>query len=506
MESKDTRGNDVPVLIAGAGPTGLTLALDLARRGVRSRIIEKATEFPKGSRGRGMQPRTQEVLDDLGLIDAVHAQGSLYPTMRAYENGAVVWEEQVIERLAATSDVPYPNPWMIPQWRTTELLRGRLASFGVEVDLGTELASFEQNSDGVIATLVSNGKTERLRAAYLVGADGGHSSVRQQLGIVLEGVTSDDFRMLVADVRVTGVDRDHWHIWRNPENPTAIVGLCPLGGTEYFQFNAAVVAGAAPQISNAEELTRYFVEHTGRADVRFDDMTWLTTWRPNRRLATQFRIGRVFLAGDAAHVHPPTGGQGLNTGIQDAYNLGWKLGAVLAGAPEALLDTYEQERLPVAASVLGLSARMLTQAIDQKGEPGMLRRGGETRQLGIHYRDSRLSCDDREHPGTLSAGDRAPDGPFGPGVRLFDLFRGPHATLLGFGVSPGGALADVAQRFGNAVHTHAVGTEKEHAVIYRTYDVAEGTFVFIRPDGYIGLMTQSEAKMLDYLAGELFGS
>ena len=506
--------DDLAVLIAGAGPTGLTLALDLARRGVRVRIIEKCATFPAGSRGRGIQPRTQEVLDDLGIIEALHAAGSSYPPMRAYQDGAVVWEAPLAEHLAATSDVPYPNPWMTPQWRTTALLRQRLAAFGVDVELETELADFEQDVNGVMATLVcpagDTSRTERVRAGYVVGADGGHSTVRQRLGIAFEGTTDDNFRLFVADVRVSGINREFWHVWREPAQGRLIVGLCPLGGTDLFQFIAQLDidgTGLDAGMSTVEELARYFVAHTGRTDIRFEAVTWQTSWRPNARLAKQFRDGRVFLAGDAAHVHPPTGGLGLNTGVQDAYNLGWKLGAVLKGAPAALLDTYEQERWPIAAQVLGLSQQMLDQAISRTGQPGMLRRGSEPRQLGIHYRDGALSCDDRQLSAStehaVRAGDRAPDAPLDPGVRLFDVFRGPHATLLGFGIArtaQGDTFEEVNRRFGGSVHTHALSSRDAYETAYRTYGMDVGTFVLVRPDGYIGLVTQRPSTVLDYLA------
>ncbi|MET0132506.1 MAG: FAD-dependent monooxygenase [Kibdelosporangium sp.] len=453
----------IEVLIVGAGPTGLTLALDLARRGVSYRIVDKEPAFAVGSRGRGMQPRTQEVFDDLGLIDAVLANGSTYPPMRAYQGGEIVWEGAIGESLPPTAAVPYPNPWMIPQWRLTELLRERLP---VAVELDTELTGVEQDTDGVIATLRHAGSVQRVRVAYLVGADGGRGVTRKLLGVGFEGVTSDDFRMLVGDVKADGVDREHWHIWRPESTTGAMAGLCPMGGTDSFQLTLSLPDRA---LSTLDEVQAYFTEVT-KTDIRLHTLTWLTEWRPNTRLATRYRVGRVFLAGDAAHVHPPTGGQGMNTGVQDAYNLGWKLGAVLRGAPEALLDSYEQERLPVAAHVLGLSDRLLGQAVNGTGDPAALRRGLEERQLGITYREGPLAVDDRAERGAVVAGDRAPDGPAGH-RRLFDVFRGPHFTLL----------------------------ELTTPELCRSYDVPPGTLVLVRPDGYIGVITRDRAVVDAYL-------
>jgi 2-polyprenyl-6-methoxyphenol hydroxylase-like FAD-dependent oxidoreductase len=451
----------VDVLVVGAGPTGLTLAVDLARRGVSYRIIEKLAEFPAGSRGRGMQPRTLEVVDDLGLIDAVYAHGSTYPPIRAYQDGRVVWEGAMGEYVEPTPDVPYPNGWMIPQWRTTQLLRARLADFGGAVEVGTELVGFEQDECGVTVTLRRDGMSEQVRVTYLVGADGGKGPTRRMLGVPFEGETRDDVAMLVADVHVTGLDRDHWHMWREP-----MIGLCPMGGTDSFQLT---IADPDRELTTIEDLAAYFAERTGRSDIGLSGLTWLTVWRPNVRMAARFRVGRVLLAGDSAHVHPPTGGQGMNTGVQDAYNLGWKLGGVLNGAPEQLLDTYEQERLPVAARVLGLSEKLLAKRT--------LQRGDEERQLGITYRDGPLAVDDRATPGAVVAGDRAPDGPVGDGRRLFDVFRGPHATVLAFGAECEGAVPV---------------TDPE---AWRIYDVQPGTVVLVRPDGYIGMITMDPARL-----------
>jgi 2-polyprenyl-6-methoxyphenol hydroxylase-like FAD-dependent oxidoreductase len=463
------------VLVVGAGPTGLTLAVDLARRGVGCRIIDKAREFPAGSRGRGMQPRTQEVMDDLGLIEAVHANGSEYPPLRAYQGRQVVWEGAMAEYTEPSVDVPYPNGWMIPQWKTTELLRAKLAESGVRVELGTELTGIEQDEDGVTVTL---NDSEQVRVAYVVGADGGRGPTRQLLGVPFEGATNEDIRMLVADVEVDGLDRDHWHMWRPAGNPEALVALCPMGGTDYFQLT---IPNPPAGMSTLDQIAPYFAEQSGRPDLRLHDLTWVTEWRPNTRMAARFRVGRVFLAGDAAHVHPPTGGQGMNTGVQDAYNLGWKLAAVLAGAQDRLLDTYEQERLPVAAHVLGLSDRLLGTAVNNAGDPASIKRGKEERQLGISYRQGPLAVDDRSQPGAVVAGDRAPNAPVGDGRTMFDVFRGPRFTLLGFGTDEGTQVTDPEA--------------------YRVYDVTPGTFVLVRPDGYIGVISRDRAAVDDYLVG-----
>jgi 2-polyprenyl-6-methoxyphenol hydroxylase-like FAD-dependent oxidoreductase len=199
------------------------------------------------------------------------------------------------------------------------------------------------SSDGVIATLVHSGRTEQVFSRYLVGADGGHGFVRSELGVGFEGETWKAERMPIADVRVDGLDGEHWRSW--PKHEAGWLALCPLPSTDSFQFQAQIPADE-PDDPTLERLQQIVNERTGRSDIRLRDATWLSLYRPNVRMVERYRVDRVFLAGDAAHVNSPAGGQGMNTGIQDAYKLGWKLGQVLAGARDPLLDTYEEERLP----------------------------------------------------------------------------------------------------------------------------------------------------------------
>jgi 2-polyprenyl-6-methoxyphenol hydroxylase-like FAD-dependent oxidoreductase len=448
------------VLIVGAGPTGLTLACDLARRDVR--IIEK--EQSRGSRGKGLQPRTLEIFDDLGVIDAVTAIATPYPPLRSYADGKVVWEGRMHEPKAPTSDVPYPNVLMLPQWRTEEILRARLADLGGRVEEG-ELLDFAQDDDGVTAELAGGA---RIRAAYLVGADGGRSLVRKRLGIGFAGETHETERMLIADIRTDDLDRDHWHMWGDLAAGRIHVGLCPLPGTEDFQLTAPG-ADVPPTLEALQEIV------SAVSDVRLREVGWTSVYRVNIRMAERFRDRRVFLAGDAAHVHTPAGGLGLNTGVQDAYNLGWKLAA------EQALDTYEEERLPVAAGVLGISTTLYRRAAEHQAEAH--KRGEETQQLNIGYRDSSLSA------GGDRAGARAPDAPLREG-RLFDLFRGPHFTLLGFGPRHAETVARVNATYGAKVHAHVIDDPGAR----ETYGT-DG-LVLVRPDGYVAV---HDAPPEDYL-------
>ncbi|MEU8899681.1 FAD-dependent monooxygenase [Nocardia sp. NPDC048505] len=462
------------VLVAGAGPTGLTLALDLARRGLPVRVIDRATEFFAGSRGDGIQPRTLEVFDDLGVLDAVLAAGIPAPVLRAYVGGEFAGEHRMAEPVEPTPAVPYPNLWMLGQSRTEQILRERLADFGVHVELGTALTAFEQDDAGVTATLATG---DTVRAAYLVGADGGRSTVRKALGIPFEGSTDESIRMLLGDVRADALDHDYGYWFAAAANPMEGIALSPLPGGRHFQLAAPLPADVEPTLKTLQD---FIDRYSARTDITLTDLTWATVWRPNIRLARRFRAGRVFLAGDAAHVHPPTGGQGMNTGIQDAYNLGWKLAAALAG-DESRLDSYESERRAVAARVLGVSTELLGKLVD--GDADARERGPETQQLDISYRTG---------TGPIVAGDRAPDAPLedasGRRLRLFDLFRGPHATRLHFGetgplpVESGVETYAVVRPGTTAAGRHVVDVDG-HA--FAAYHATEGDVVGIRPDGYL---------------------
>ncbi|WP_241833225.1 FAD-dependent monooxygenase [Streptomyces caatingaensis] len=470
----------VDVLIAGAGPAGLVLACDLARQGVPFRLIDAGDGAFPGSRGKGLQPRTLEIFEDLGVLDAVLDSGDRLPPMSAWQDGRIVREWDMVTRLEPTREDPFREPWMLPQWRTQEILRERLEALGGRVEFGTRLVGFAQDGDGVTARLADGGA---VRAAYLVGADGGRSTVRAVLGTPFTGTTVDPAPMMVADVEVPGLARSHWHTWEGADGPVA---LCPLPRTSAFQLIAAYPAG---EPDPSPEGVRSLV--AARTGLRVGAVHWASPFRARAAMAERFRDGRVFLVGDAAHVHSPAGAQGLNTSVQDAYNLGWKLGHVLLrGAPHTLLDSYEPERLPVAADVLGLSTRIHRGPADEN-RPLTSRRGREAHQLGLDYRTGPLSRDARTGltSGALRAGDRAPDGVDADGRRLFEAFRGSRFTLLAVDWSR--ELPDTSD---DLVATHTVPDAPAYG---------RGLFL-IRPDGYVGLATEDPADVAKYL-GEVAG-
>ena len=394
---------ETSVLIVGAGPTGLTLGIELARRSIGFRLIDTAKTPFAGSRGKGIQPRTLEVFDDLGILEKILNTGTAYPGLRVHLGPLALRLGPLGGRHQATEAIPYPNLWLVPQNRTEAILRERLAELGGEVEFGTAFESVEQDEQWATVRLSTG---ESLKTKYLVGCDGGHSAVRKTIGLALKGEKLSDKLPFVADVEIPDLNHTVWHIW--PLVKGGPIALCPLPEESLFQMTS-------PRAPEKPEETVYKV-----CKRKIRRIHWSSSYRPASRMVDHYRAGRVFLAGDAAHLHPPTGGQGLNTGIQDAYNLGWKLASVLRGGPESLLDTYEEERLPVAAAVLGLSSRLYKKPL--------LKRGEATNQLTLHYRASSLSSG--SPLGQLHPGDRMPNLQLANGNKLFDEMRGTHATEI----------------------------------------------------------------------------
>jgi 2-polyprenyl-6-methoxyphenol hydroxylase-like FAD-dependent oxidoreductase len=495
------------VLIVGAGPTGLTLACDLARRGINLRIIDKSPVHFAGSRGKGLQPRTLELLDDLGLIDEILANGRFHLPFRGYDGSTILGDKDMHEGRHPTPAVPYASTLIIPQFRVEEILRKHLAGWGFHVELATELIDIEQDEAIVTATLLRDGLQHKVAAQYVLAADGGRSFLRKHLNVGFEGETWKDERMLVGDVQVDVLDRDHWHSW--PKHKDGWVALCPLPSTNSFQFQAQI----PPDEPDEPSLARFqqiIDERTSMPAIRLHNPTWLSLYRANVRMVDRYRVGRIFLAGDAAHVHSPAGGQGMNTGMQDAYNLGWKLSAVLSGAPASLLDTYEEERLPIAAWLLGATTKLHRQVFQSNAD---LLRDDQFLQLKLNYRGASLSQGEPSLSTTLQPGDRAPDAPLQKNeVRLFDLFRGPHFTLLEFLPSAEETPDETSDEYEPYVHRYKIlrqanGPLRENQLIARNehiwniYGVASAVLFLIRPDGYIGFIanTGSASQVKDYL-------
>ncbi|WP_329285917.1 FAD-dependent monooxygenase [Streptomyces sp. NBC_00691] len=481
---------DTDVTVIGAGPAGLALTLDLARRGVRVRVVERDGKRFQGSRAKGVQPRTLEVLDDLGLADAARAAGGAYPPMGLHV-GPFTKAWQMHATAPDSIGTPYPDILLLPQYATTTLLHDAVERLGVRVDFGARAVEITQD-ERACAVRLEDGRV--LRSRYVVGADGGSSTVRKAAGIAFEGTTDETDRMILVDGAVDGLSRDHWHIWPRPRGRG--IAACPLPG-EDGRFQIMIKIRPDDPVDLTATALAALLRRRAGGSLTLRDITWSSVFRPNIRLAERYRNGRLLLCGDAAHVHTPAGAQGLNTGVQDSHNLGWKLQQVLAGADDMLLDSYERERRPVAAQVLGRSTELYEGL--RRTRPGGLTRGPGEHQLGISYFGGPLAPPDGPRTATLRCGDRAPDAALpettaatGSASRLFDLYRGPHFTALAFGAGAATALARLPWPPGGApLHRHTVLTRTAprtpaEAALLTAYGITSDTLVLIRPDGYIG--------------------
>ncbi|SFL03557.1 FAD-dependent monooxygenase [Pseudomonas sp. NFACC46-3] len=349
------------ILIVGAGPTGLVLALWLTRQGLVVRIVDKSSGPGETSRAMAVQARTLELYRQLGMADAVIEAGYKTPAMNMWARGK---RKARIPLVEAGGDVsPYPFVLIYPQDRHERLLVEQLQSLGLEVERQTELLSFEDRGDYVIARLKhADGREEVLTTAFLAGCDGARSLVRHQVGSGFEGGTYKQL-FYVADVSASGFEpADEAHI---AFDKSEFVLAFFYGETGQYRLIGTVRDERAER---PETLTFEDVGHDAinGLNIRINGVNWFSTYRVHHRVTDQFRWGRAFLLGDAAHVHSPAGGQGMNTGILDAINLAWKLAAVVKGqAPDALLDSYQAERQAFAQKLVETTDRLFTFATAQ---------------------------------------------------------------------------------------------------------------------------------------------
>jgi 2-polyprenyl-6-methoxyphenol hydroxylase-like FAD-dependent oxidoreductase len=341
------------VLIVGAGPTGLVLALWLTKLGVKVRIIDKAAEPGTTSRALAVQARTLELYRQLDLADAVVARGHQVPAGNFWVKG--VRKATISLNALGAGITPYPFLLIFPQDEHERLLIARLEALGVAVERRTELVSFVDRTDGVKARLRgSDGSEQNCEAHYLAGCDGARSMVRETIGTGFPGGTYPHV-FYVADIEATGPALNgELHVDLDEADFLAIF---PLAGAGHARLIGSV------RDVNAETLT--FADVSDRAinhmKVAIGKINWFSTYRVHHRVTQHFRKEHVYLAGDAAHIHSPAGGQGMNTGIGDAINLAWKLAAVLKSrAPDALLDSYEAERIGFARRLVATTDRAFT--------------------------------------------------------------------------------------------------------------------------------------------------
>ncbi|HLW01668.1 MAG TPA: FAD-dependent monooxygenase [Ktedonobacterales bacterium] len=536
--------NSPAALVVGAGPTGLMMALELTRHGMACRIIDKQPHATTTSNALGIHARTLEVFEQLGLIDEALAQGLKLHKMNIYADG-----QRLIQASFDTLPGRYPFVLSLPQSETERMLTGHLAQMGVAVERQVELTSFTQNPQTVTATLHhADGQEESVATPWLIGCDGAHSTVRHALNVSFHGAAYPE-AFALADIKLHWpLPDDEAYIFLRQDGLLAVFSL--PGGRARLIIETAEEAGEETLPPLTLEAVQGYLDRFAPAGSTVSDPAWMSPFRTHLRQAEHTRYGRVFLAGDAAHIHSPAGGQGMNTGLQDAYNLGWKLALVHDGsAPESLLDTYEIERHPVAESVMRTSDMLLkgatlrspiTQQIRNRLLPLLMhqdffqhRMTEQIAELRINYRKSPIVA---EHLHTFShghliggpsAGDRAPDA--GPllrtdktSARLFEALRGTKHTLLLL-ADPGHAaeswqrltaLAEaINARYGQQITTYLVAAggavPASHApitsilldtelAVHQRYGADSECLYLVRPDGYIGYRSHpADAGALD---------
>ena len=503
------------VLVVGAGPVGLTAACELVRQGARVRVVDALPEPTTQSRAVVVHARTQEHLAAMGVLDALAAQAVPITgvEVRSGDEGTV--------RLRAPTlgiDSRYPRALDVPQPRTEQVLADLAARLGVLVERGVELRDLEQDEDEVTVTLASASGLARDRFAWVVGADGGHSRVRAAVGDRIEGVFHGE-HFLFADVAT--------HAAPNPDTirmyagRDGVAGAFPMpeGRTRFLVQVPAPGPGDTPTL----EQTRRLVAERMGAGWHLDDPRWLVWFEVRHGQVARYRHGRVLLAGDAAHVHSPAGGQGMNTGMQDAVNLAWKLALVSTGrAGAALLDSYHAERYPVGAAVVRQTTR-LTHVLATDGVRGHLRDlallligqvpgvGGAVAttlaEVRVRYRGSPAVGSDG---GTrqVAPGDHAPDvpgllQPDGSAAWVGDLLRRPGHLVLTTCLDRG-AHERLRRAVGDLATVVPVLPEPPApsgpdgargpvlvdpgGVVAERYGIGHDGTALVRPDGYLGYL------------------
>jgi 2-polyprenyl-6-methoxyphenol hydroxylase-like FAD-dependent oxidoreductase len=472
------------VLIAGAGPSGLLLALELCRHGVRPRIVDPLPGPSPLSRAVAMHARTLELLDRHGLAEQFVSRGEIVRGVALRRDGRVA-AKAPLGRIGEGIS-PFPFVLTISQDQTEGLLREALATYGVQVEWGTTLSGVSQGTASISATLQRAGQeAEVAHAAYLAGCDGAHSAVRHALNIGFPGGTYEQ-QFFVADTVTDGLDvdaeagrlleislapRTFRAFFPMPQGRMRVIGLLPDGVVP----ETATFATVQPALEAAE-------------GVRVREVSWFATYRVHHRVAERFRQGRAFLVGDAGHIHSPAGGQGMNTGLGDAVNLGWKLAAVLRqAAPEALLATYETERMPFARQLVATTDRAFTAATRPSAWASFVRSQVVPRLLPVALR---LRWVRRLMFRTISqTGIKYPHSPLSGGraQAIIGGMRLPWAAGRYAALRPAGwhllSIGSVPAAHEWAQAHHLSATEVAPAAGEKP-----GTIYLVRPDGYVGLV------------------
>lgn len=498
---------DTDVLIVGAGPTGLMLAIQLARRGVRVNIIDRHAGPAQQSRALGVQARTLEIYAKLGLAERAIELGKIGTGANLWANGRRMGRVPLGD--AGRTVTPYPYILVLGQDDNELLMGEHLRELGVEVQWNTELVSLQQDEHRVVASLKqADGSLRDVTASWIGGCDGARSPVRELCGIDFPGAPYEHV-FFVADTESVGdmvPDEVNIYLWRSGFHL-----FFPMRGENRWRIVGILPPALRDRDDVALEAVTSSLQNEAGANLRIESCNWFSTYRIHHRRAARFRQGRCFLLGDAAHVHSPVGAQGMNTGLQDAYNLGWKLALVINGQADAdLLASYEAERIPVAEHLLGSTDQMFRLIVSDNPLAGLFRTQVAARiariamkfpavqrlafrtvsQTTIHYQDSSLS----KHIGALPhdaprSGDRFPwlKLRLRENGRTHDLHQcldDRRFHLLVFGQS---LPADAACGPGSLIEMHEVPGTPENEAALAAAKIPRHSFYLLRPDGHVGL-------------------
>ena len=497
---------DTHVLVVGAGPTGLMLANQLGRRGVRAMIIDRHAGPSLQTRAIGVQARTMEIYSKLGLVDRALELGKDGSGANLWAEGR--WMARVLLGEAGRDLTPFPFVLILGQDDNERIMGDKLRDWGLSIQWNTELVALDQQPGHVTATLEQpDGTTRKITAAWVAGCDGARSAVRELNGIKFPGAPYEHV-FFVADTVVTGKmvpDQINIYLWRNGFHL-----FFPFRGEDHWR----IVGILPPALRDRKDVTFEDVIPSVRreaGELNFTACSWFSTYRIHHRSASRFRDRRCFLLGDAAHIHSPVGAQGMNTGLQDAYNLAWKLALVTEGrADAALLDSYEEERMPVARRLLNTTDRVFRLLVSHNPLAGILRtkilariaefalrRAAIQRaafrvvsQTGIRYRESPLSKTLEGFPGGAPrAGDRFPWLRLklqtnGPVEDLYQKLDDKRFNLVVVGQpSPSGDALDLD----DLLDIHVIPADPANQAELARARIPQPSFYLVRPDGHVGL-------------------
>lgn len=488
------------VLIVGAGPTGLALACQLIRHGVDFVIIDQKETTTPFSKAIGLHARTLEIYEQIGLAEKAIAQGTIVGKTRLLEEGEVRAEIDLSRFGEGMS--AYPFLLILEQGKHEKMLDEHITGNGKQVLWQTELVNFSQTADGVTAEVKKpDGSTETVEAKFLVGCDGAKSPVRHSLGLEFGGGTFERI-FYVADVQIDWeYSHDALHVNLSKDN---LLGFFPMPGDKHYR-----IVGNLPEGTEKEEgeLLYEEIEQVIKDELKIPidvrDVNWFSTYKVHTRHVSKFSVGRCFLAGDSAHIHSPAGAQGMNTGIQDGYNLAWKLALVLRGtASSEILNSYNEERLANAIRLLKTTDRMFQLGSGEEwftawvrvhifpyvanilSKIDFVKRAifPLVSQIGINYRGASLSRNEVDLK--VKAGDRMPYFVV-DGASIYDRLREPKFHLLVF--SDGSAeQAPITDDLDGRADVHTIPLYPHIAEIF---DADETFCVLLRPDNYVGYVS-----------------